>query len=468
MNVMPSASRTPRSIATRLTLAVGTVGLLVFLVVGSLLYWVLQHELQRTRGLDIEGKADVVRHFLDEVKDLKDWGELHHHLDDVLIGNGHLRIWLIAHTGEVLYGGKVSPRTSARSDGGLTIWREDGIALSGRAFNISARGPVPQTQALIAADTRDDDRLLHAYLGALLVVCALGVAAITSLGAWVARRELRPVRDLSREAAAISPDAMSLRLSSDRVSVELQALVDSFNRALDRVQRAYEHLESFNADVAHELRTPLTTMISGTEVVLARERPAEELRETLVANVEALRQLASMVNDMLFLAHADRGGTVQGLQAIDLTEVAAQVVDYFDAALQERDQCIEIHGAAHAHANPSLLRRALVNLVSNASRFTAKGVPITIDLCQLEDEVRVSVSNQGAELDATLMPRWFDRFFRADSARQRSDEHHGLGLAIVRAVALMHGGRTFATSSGGCTEVGFTIKSAGPQPGNLR
>src|SRR5262249_6264388 len=152
------------------------------------------------------------------------------------------------------------------------------------------------------------------------------------------------------------------------------------NRALDRVQRAYEHLESFSADAAHELRTPLSAMISGTEVVLSRTRSVEELRETLAANLETLRQLASMVNDMLFLARVDRGGAIESLRPTDLAELANQVIEYFDAALEERKQRIEIRGSAHTLGNASLLRRALANLVSNASRYTDVGELITIEL----------------------------------------------------------------------------------------
>lgn len=477
-----SASPPPsRSIAARLTLAVGTVGLAVFLVVGSLLQWALRHELERMRERDLDGKADVVAHFLDEVEAGDDLVELRHHLDDVLIGDGQLRIWLIADTGAVIYGGKsrpvtqpvappiTRPATPANDSARLIIWREDGVALTGRTFRVNARGPVPAAQVLIGVDTRGDDQLLSAYLVALVLVCTLGVVSIGALGAWVARRELRPVRDLSREAAALSPRALSLRLSAQGVSAELHDLVDSFNRALDRVQAAYEHLEAFSADVAHELRTPLTAMISATEVELARERTVTELRDTLAGNLESLHQLAAMVNDMLFLARADRGGSAQTLEPTDLRELCAQVVEYFDAVLDERNLRAEIVGEARAPANAALVRRALANLLSNACRYTPPGQTIWIELHTLShdapsagaaplDLVSLTVRNPGADIDPGVLPHLFERFFRADASRQGSAEHHGLGLAIVRAVASMHGGEAFAHSGGGITEVGFSLR----------
>lgn len=457
-----------RSISSRLTLAVAIVGLAVFVVVGSLLQWALRRELERMRERDLDGRADVVAHFLDEVEAGDDLSELRHHLDDVLIGDGQLRIWLIADSGAVVYGGKIRPTTqpadTTAAVGKLTIWREDGVALTGRSFRVKAHGPVPDGVALIGVDTRGDQRLLSAYLGALVFVCGLGVAALSALGAWVARRELRPVRELSMEAAAISPRALSLRLSSQGVSAELEDLVDSFNRALDRVQSAYEHLEAFSADVAHELRTPLTTMISATEVELARERTVAELRDTLSGNLESLHQLTTMVNDMLFLARADQGGTAQTLAVTDLRLVAGQVVEYFDAVLDERLQRVDIVGEAQAPVNAALVRRALANLLSNASRYTPAGRAISIQLSTVspastDERVAITVVNPGEGIDPAVLPRLFERFFRADTSRQGSAEHHGLGLAIVRAIARMHGGDAFATSADGITKVGFTLRS---------
>ena len=458
MSSLPSpAASTARSITFRLTMAVGTVGLVVFLAVGALLYWALRHQLEAARAHDVDGKADVVQHFLAEVRRPEGLSDLRHHLDDMLIGDGELRVWLVSRTGEMLYGGPRRPRTQASDGGRLTIWREDGVALNGVALAVDGSAAIPAAELLIGVDTRADERLLAAYLGALAALCGLGVVAIAVLGAWIARRELAPVRRLSLEAAALRPEALSRRLTHQGVAQELEDLVHSFNRALDRVQAAYDHLEAFSADVAHELRTPIAAMINGAEVALSRPRTVQELRETLGANLESLRELGAMVNDMLFLAQADRGVPAASLEWTELSELAAQVVDYFDAVLEERQQRVEVMGTARALANPALVRRALSNLLGNATRYTAAGDCITIALCPLETAVRISVRNPGPGIRPDQLPRLFERFFRVDAARSRSDEHHGLGLSIVRAVALMHGGQAFARSEHGVTEVGFTI-----------
>ena len=105
-------------------------------------------------------------------------------------------------------------------------------------------------ELIVGHDVRGRDRLLSSYRSALLVACGLGVAFTLGLGAWVARSALAPVRRLSREAGAITPDALSIRLSVEGAATELQQLVDGFNRALDRVQMAYDQLRAFRASTS--------------------------------------------------------------------------------------------------------------------------------------------------------------------------------------------------------------------------
>jgi len=123
--------------------------------------------------------------------------------------------------------------------------------------------------------------------------------------------------------------------------------------------------------------------------------------------------------------------------------------------------------------NAALVRRALANLLSNASRYTPAGRTISIQLSTVaatssDERVAITVVNPGEGIDPVVLPRLFERFFRADTSRQGSAEHHGLGLAIVRAIARMHGGDAFAASAGCITKVGFTLRTAeaSPLPGD--
>jgi two-component system heavy metal sensor histidine kinase CusS len=121
-------------------------------------------------------------------------------------------------------------------------------------------------------------------------------------------------------------------------------------------------------------------------------------------------------------------------------------------------------GDASGDFDTGLLRRALSNLIGNATRFAAPESSVKVEITELPDkQIRVAVVNRGEPIDAAQLQRLFDRFFRADAARCEAEAHHGLGLAIVAAIASMHGGSTFAQSDQGLTTIGLTFPESGQQ-----
>jgi len=282
------------------------------------------------------------------------------------------------------------------------------------------------------------------------------LAALLSMMAmrWSTRR----LRKLSREAHAAGEGG---RLSTAGVDAELLELVQAFNGALDQREAAQRQSEAFSADVAHELRSPLATLIGGTQLALSRERTAQELRDALASNLEELEDLKKLVNDMLFLARADRGERAQSLERADLDALADATIHYCSALFDDAGLDAVRTGTASAVCNEALIRRAMANLLSNAIRHTQGGRPVELHLQALPGKVRIWVFNAGEPIAPEVAARMFDRFFRANAAR--SPDHtarHGLGLAIVHAIARMHGGRVFVQAQAGGNAVGFEIPSA--------
>jgi two-component system heavy metal sensor histidine kinase CusS len=272
------------------------------------------------------------------------------------------------------------------------------------------------------------------------------------------RRGLLPVRDLVAQTKQLAADTLRRQLDGSGQPEELKPLVEQFNALLQRLSSAYEQLESFNADVAHELCTPLTTLISSTEHSLRKSRSADELRDVLGSNLEDLRRLSGIVHDMLFLSQADRGVQARRELVPSLAILAASVVEYHEAALEDAGLTVEIAGDAAADVDPGLLRRALSNLVGNATRYAARGTVVLLEVVgQPEGRVQLLVANEGQTIPPADLPRLFDRFFRGDSARGDGAAHHGLGLAIVSAIARMHGGRPMAASADGRTVIGLSL-----------
>jgi len=300
-------------------------------------------------------------------------------------------------------------------------------------------------------------------LALLLVGAVLAGAALVGWGTfWRVRCSLRPLLDLAAQTKAIDARRLGQRLGLDETAEELQPLIDQFNGLMQRVERTYVQLEGFNADVAHELRTPLTNLIGQTEVALSRERTVGELEDTLHSNLEELHRMAAIVNDMLFLAQADRGVKARRSAVVSLAQLVQQVVEFHEAPMEERGLTVNIDGDTALSVDEPLVKRALSNLLGNAIRYADAGSTLSVRIVrEAGDSVRLWVENTGPTIEAEHLPRLFDRFFRADLSRCEMEKpHHGLGLSIVAAIARMHDGFPAAESSGGTTRVGFSLHAA--------
>jgi two-component system heavy metal sensor histidine kinase CusS len=352
----------------------------------------------------------------------------------------------------------------------LEVWRADGSVLyrddadngkpgaHWRSMMFELNLPQGAVSARFYEDCSESARMLGG-LGLTLWVATLAGAAFVGFGTtWRVRRGLQPLQALAHQTEAIAPDRLGERLHLAEPVAELQPWIDQFNGLMERLQRAYVQLEGFNADVAHELRTPLANVMGQTEVALARERSPEALRETLTSNLEEMQRLAALVNDMLFLAQSDRGAVARRGQAVSLASLAQQVVEFHEAPLAEAGLTVQVEGGVSAAVDEPLFKRAVSNLLGNAIRYAEPGSRIVIRIApDAAQQVRVEVQNAGPTIAPQHLACLFDRFFRVDTARPDSQSHHGLGLAIVAAIARMHAGRPVAESDAQGTRVGFTL-----------
>jgi two-component system heavy metal sensor histidine kinase CusS len=296
----------------------------------------------------------------------------------------------------------------------------------------------------------------------LLVATLAGGGFVAWATFWRVRCSLRPLLDLANQTRAIDVGQAKQRLSLDEPAEELQPLIEQFNNLMQRVDRTYAQLEGFNADVAHELRTPLANLIGQTELALSRERSTSELQDTLHGNLEELQRMAVIINDMLFLAQADRGVKARRSAPVSLAELVRQVVEFHEAPMEESGLSMRIDGDVSLPVDERLIKRALSNLLGNAIRYAQHGSELRVHIAQRADgPAQLWVENTGPTVPPEQLPRLFDRFYRADVSRCEIERpHHGLGLSIVAAIARMHDGQAAAESAEGVTRVGFSLLGA--------
>ncbi|WP_339529620.1 MULTISPECIES: heavy metal sensor histidine kinase [unclassified Pseudomonas] len=284
-----------------------------------------------------------------------------------------------------------------------------------------------------------------------LIWLTVGLSALTTalLGAWAARSGLRPLRRMGEVAASVSAHSLTQRLPQKHMPVELAELAQAFNAMLGRLDDAFQRLSAFSADIAHELRTPLSNLLTHTQVILTQPRPLEDYREALHSNLEELQWMAQLVNDMLYLAKADHGLLMPKREPLALADEVDALLEFFALLAEDAQVSLIREGTAHTRGDRSMLRRALSNLLDNALRFTPAGGEVRV---QMTDGVRLTLENTGEGIPPELLPKLFDRFYRADPARHEgSSEHAGLGLAIAQSIVRAHGGRIFCESEVGLT-----------------
>jgi two-component system heavy metal sensor histidine kinase CusS len=295
-------------------------------------------------------------------------------------------------------------------------------------------------------DVSQDQQVLSAYRAKLAGVIALAIVLSAGAGWILARRGLAPVRAISREIGRISAEKLHARISSEAWPSDLRVLASTFDDMLARLEQSFEQLTRFSSDLAHEFRSPINNLVAAASVTLARARDPMEYQNTLEVVVEEGQRLSRMVSSMLFLARADNAGQHLHLERVALADEFRKLVDFYEIAADEQGVTLAAHGEAELMVDPMLLRRALSNLLTNALRYTPRGGTVRLSAARAGDTVVITVSDDGEGIAAEHLPFLFDRFYRADAARSSADST-GLGLAVVRSIAELHGGKAEAVSA---------------------
>ena len=456
-----------RSITARLVAMFAVAALATFALIGAALHGVLARELERHQYEELDTTLKSLQYWIQTIGTPERWPRVQARMDALTPEDGSVRFWVLSDDPHFQYGKGLAEidgltrEANGRSSNSNVLLPGQGRPFRTLSVHIPPFENRPAVRLIVGRNSEPYARTREAFLTALVALGLGAVLVVAVAGYWIARVGLRPLERLSGEAQALRPKTLSQRLQTTALPVELSALAEAFNGALSRLEEAYGQLEAFNADVAHELRTPLANLIGSTQVALSRQRSAGDFQEVLQANLEDLERLRSIVNDMLFLARADRGEVATGLVLAPVAQEVRKTIEFFEFVLDESRTQVGIAGDVQAETRleSALFRRAMSNLLQNAIEHSPPGAQIAVTLREEAAATWIVVSNPGAAIDEQRLQHLFDRFYRVDAARNDGGEHHGhgLGLAIVKAVASMHGGQVSASSEGGVNTFGFSV-----------
>lgn len=273
--------------------------------------------------------------------------------------------------------------------------------------------------------------LLRFFLGWVIMV-AFGFLT-TLLGL---RRMLKRVDAITGTAARIRPDDLGTRVPVGEQQDEVGRLARTFNNMLDRISSSVNQLRTLTDSVAHDLKSPITSVRGSLEIALSLE-DREQSAELVAQAIEHLDRMSDVITTSLDLAEADGGALRLRRESVDLSELVTRIAELYAPAFADRQQQLTVtsQGKAPAAADLSLCTRMLSNLMENELRYAGDRATVSVSIAASDGTARITVEDNGPGFAPELLPRVFQRFVKGGGS-----EGHGLGLAFVSAVAVVHGG----------------------------
>jgi two-component system OmpR family sensor kinase len=300
-------------------------------------------------------------------------------------------------------------------------------------------------------------------LRSMLIIAPIILLASALVGYWLAGTFLRPVQGIMDEIEAIS-DGRSLhrRLAVPMSGDEMARLTQTVNGMLARLEQSFGSLHRFTADASHELKTPLMVLRAGVERALVHPGVPSEILQSLDETLAQINEMTELVESLLTLARADEGRAPLAVEESDLRALLGDVVE--TAGMLGEGSGVSVTSAmperpVRMAVDPHRIREMLLNLVTNAIKYTPKGGTIDLSLADQDGAVSITVRDTGIGIAPGDLPHIFERFWRADPARSRTGERPGtgLGLAITKWIAEAHGGGITVQSRPGRGTI-FTVR----------
>ncbi|HZZ03331.1 HAMP domain-containing sensor histidine kinase [Paraburkholderia sp.] len=307
----------------------------------------------------------------------------------------------------------------------------------------------------IGTSTEERDSVLERFgrivSGVMVPMVVVGLLG----GMFLARRSLRPVRQLIEAVHAIEAGAMEARVPIHDTGDELDELGKLFNRMLNRIAALIQGMRSALDNVAHDLRTPVARIRGMAEIALRSESGPDRYRDALADCVEESDQLLQMLNTLMDISEAETGTLRLHLEPVDISRLLADAIDLYQLVAEEKAIAMSLTAPQlWMAADRNRLRQVMANLLDNAIKYTPAGGRVDVQGYVSQDMIVIRVADSGVGMTPEELLKSWDRLYRGD--RSRSQRGLGLGLSLVKAVVEAHRGHVTATSSPGRGSV-FTV-----------
>lgn len=320
--------------------------------------------------------------------------------------------------------------------------RIDNVWFGGKEYRVLQHHVKLGSQPLlivVAGQLEDNRQMLAQFSRGLIETIPILLAATALAGYFMSRRALKPVDRLTSAVRSLSIGNLSERLPISHTGDELQRLAETCNDMLARLETAVTQIKRFTADASHELRSPLSYIRMVSESALRDPNLQPEIREMFTEILEESGETTRLLEDMLLLARADSGNVDIPFETTDLSALVRDSLERarLPAAAKRHQLTLQCSNApCEIRGERTILRRLIWTLLDNAIKYTPEGGRVDVLLEKNGAQARLRLSDTGIGIAPHLLPRVFERFFRADPSR--SQEGAGLGLAIAKWIADVH------------------------------
>jgi heavy metal sensor kinase len=316
-----------------------------------------------------------------------------------------------------------------------------------------AEGHGPPFYVAIGVPVAQQARVLREFTLAYVAIIPAALILGSVLGWIMAGRALKPVKDVAQAAQRISGSNLSMRIPTREADDELDYLILTFNRMIERLQASFNQIKQFSTDVSHELRTPITGIRGQLEVALFTAKTTDQYREAMFNALQDIDRLSQIVRALLLLSQAESGQLVLQKSRMSLCDIVSEIVDQFQIPAEEAGIHLraDLPEDCYAEVDRVQIERMLTNLLSNALKFTPRDGDVTVTLRRTGDRLEMTVADTGQGIPTEYLPHIFDRFYRVPvkGTAPGPDQGLGLGLSFVAWIVRAHNGKIDVASTPG-------------------
>ena len=316
----------------------------------------------------------------------------------------------------------------------------------------------PFVKIAIAINLQIIDREMSVIQNVFLIAIPFTLLLVMFGAWWLSSDALKPIKNITNTIRKVNAKGLNQRTSVSDLDLEFVELVQVFNQMMERLERSFLQASRFSADAAHELKTPLAILQGELELALQNTESGSVMQQTLSNLLDEVCRLSSITRKLLLLSLADAGRMTMQKMEINFSQILVEMTEDIEILAPELKLKLEIIPNLRVLGDRELLTQVLQNLITNAIKYNVPDGWIQIQTLKNGNLLFVIVSNSSQNIANSDRDRIFDRFHRADPARNRGVEGFGLGLSLSREIIRAHNGNLLLDpQTSGCTSFTLTL-----------